>query len=811
MKSTDCDGFSLHSCGALRRVCAAAVALVTLLAVGCGPDSGSATRFDDADCNSADLPRIVRQPMNATVDEGGTAEFTVAVLGLAPIEYRWTVRDRAGNEIESIRRPSVIVDPAPLSDNGNTYQVFVSNDCTLSRGGFGEESARARLTVVASAPRIDTQPSSATVNEGQVATFAVVAGGSRPLSYQWRRNGVDVVGATSASLTTPATTAADNGAVYTVVVTNPRGTLMSQPATLTVQSSPAITRDPMPVTVVVGAAAAFDVQAVGAQPLAYQWLRNGVDITGATAASYTLATTTLSDDGALFSVRVSNAANPTGVTSATARLTVTPPSAPARGAADIVSLRPDRSLGGLDSGHAGLEQALSQDGRYVAFVSNAPLAAGGGCGVFLRDMQMRSTRLISVKPDGTPGTVLPGGQCRNATVAMTPEARHVAFVTDMTDLVNRALGSARTRRAYVRDTCIGAPPSCVPRTALVSVDDSDAPIAAIDREISISDDGRYVAFAGQLAGSSAAFVHDRDADGNGVFDERPAVPNPANPAFRTFPVNRLNSGQLVFAIQPMISGNGRFVAFTAISIASGTDCLRPGFVNAICVYVHDRDANNNGILDENGVPNGVRTVNVSVNSAGQIAQGAEVGDPWISADGRVVKFRTGATNLGATNPALVPIYVHDRDVAGSGFFDTPGNVRTELASRDAAGNEVSSVDFIGRGFSRRGRFILLLGAGSWAAPTDPENLTHLYLRDTCLGAAAVAGCVPSTVRLSVKSGGALPDSIMPNAGYGALSGDGRRVAFAQSGGGLVDLDGNGVTEPHTGIEVYFGSTGTGEP
>ena len=84
------------------------------------------------------------------------------------------------------------------------------------------------------APAITTQPLNATVNEPAAATLSVVASGTSPLTYQWRRNGVAIAGATTASYTVSPTTFADNGAQFDAVVTNSRGSVASQTATLTV-------------------------------------------------------------------------------------------------------------------------------------------------------------------------------------------------------------------------------------------------------------------------------------------------------------------------------------------------------------------------------------------------------------------------------------------------------------------------------------------------------------------------------------------------------------------------------------------------
>ena len=84
------------------------------------------------------------------------------------------------------------------------------------------------------APSITSGPSDQSVTSGQTATFAVTADGTAPLTYQWQKNGVDIAGATGASYTTPATTLADNGALFRCRVTNGAGSVTSSSATLTV-------------------------------------------------------------------------------------------------------------------------------------------------------------------------------------------------------------------------------------------------------------------------------------------------------------------------------------------------------------------------------------------------------------------------------------------------------------------------------------------------------------------------------------------------------------------------------------------------
>ena len=95
-------------------------------------------------------------------------------------------------------------------------------------------------TLSKAALSITTQPTNRTVTVGQPATFSVIAAGAPTLTYQWRRNGTSVSGATSASYTTAATTAPDKGAQFTVVVRNSTGSITSKAASLKVSNTGAL-------------------------------------------------------------------------------------------------------------------------------------------------------------------------------------------------------------------------------------------------------------------------------------------------------------------------------------------------------------------------------------------------------------------------------------------------------------------------------------------------------------------------------------------------------------------------------------------
>src|SRR6202041_1804162 len=95
------------------------------------------------------------------------------------------------------------------------------------------------------------------------------------------------------------------------VVSNTAGSVTSSAATLTVNAAvvaPTITTQPVSQTVTAGQTATFSVVAGGTAPLSYQWQKNGVNISGATASSYTTPATATTDSGSTFDVVVSNTA-----------------------------------------------------------------------------------------------------------------------------------------------------------------------------------------------------------------------------------------------------------------------------------------------------------------------------------------------------------------------------------------------------------------------------------------------------------------------------------------------------------------------
>ena len=252
-------------------------------------------------------PTITTQPTSATAIAGSNVSFTVAATGSGTLTYQWL---KNGVAIGSATSATLTLANVGAGDAAS-YSVIVGNAATSIT------SSAATLTVLI-APAVIAQPANAGVVQGNSASFTVTATGTAPLTYQWLKNGAPIAGATSNVFTISAVTTND-AASYSVVVTNIVSSIASSSATLTVLVPPTITTQPADTSVIAGNSAAFTITATGANPLSYQWRKNGTNIAGATAATLTLASVTTAD-AANYSVVVSNSAG--SATSVSAVLTV---------------------------------------------------------------------------------------------------------------------------------------------------------------------------------------------------------------------------------------------------------------------------------------------------------------------------------------------------------------------------------------------------------------------------------------------------------------------------------------------------------
>ena len=173
---------------------------------------------------------ITTQPTSLTVTQGIAATFRVIAAGSAPLGYQWRFAALGLGETNIPGATSATFTlNGPQASNAGDYRVVVSNPVSALT------SQVATLTVLVP-PAISQQPQGRTVQSGSNVTFSVTATGAS-LSYQWRKNGTAIPGATGSSFTIIGAQAADAGS-YTVVVSNAIGSTTSAAAVFRVLVPP---------------------------------------------------------------------------------------------------------------------------------------------------------------------------------------------------------------------------------------------------------------------------------------------------------------------------------------------------------------------------------------------------------------------------------------------------------------------------------------------------------------------------------------------------------------------------------------------
>jgi Tol biopolymer transport system component len=286
----------------------------------------------------------------------------------------------------------------------------------------------------------------------------------------------------------------------------------------------------------------------------------------------------------------------------------------------------------------------------------------------------------------------------------------------------------------------------------------------------ITPDGRFVAFSsdasnlvsGDTNGVRDFFVHDRDPDENGVYDEPGLIEttrvNVSSSGAQADDASGIGTGDLC----PAISDDGRYVAF--YSLASN---LVPFDENGTWdVFVHDRET--------------MQTVRVSISAAG--AEGNRSSAlPQMTGDGRYVVYRSHADNLAANDTnGLRDIFLHDRDSDADEIYDEPGAIETRLISVNSAG-ALSNGHSNNPDISSDGRFVSYNSSSSNLVPVDFNYYTDVFVHDRATGETSLVSV--GTEELS--NGGSQRASI---------SATGQHIAFRSVATNLVPDDTNGLRD-----------------
>jgi hypothetical protein len=200
---------------------------------------------------------------------------------------------------------------------GVTYYFAVAaDDANGDESAFSNEVTN-RLPLP---PAIRVQPRTQVGVSGLPVTLTVSVIGDPPLSFQWRNGLAPIPGATSSFLSWPRI-GSSNAGLYSVIISNPWGSVTSSLATLSVINPPSILTQPQSQTVIATTAASFSTATAGTAPLFLQWYDGTSAIPGATNSVLAWATVAAPNAGN-YHFTVSNAGGT--VTSSVATLTVLP-------------------------------------------------------------------------------------------------------------------------------------------------------------------------------------------------------------------------------------------------------------------------------------------------------------------------------------------------------------------------------------------------------------------------------------------------------------------------------------------------------
>ncbi|MDP1578734.1 MAG: MBG domain-containing protein [Candidatus Didemnitutus sp.] len=177
--------------------------------------------------NAAVAPSITTHPESRTVSVGANVTFVGAASGTPTPSLQWR---KDGQNLPDQTSTTLTLTAVQGSASG-TYTLAATNSA-------GTAISNGAVLVVVTPPTVTIDPQSGVVTVGAGFSFSVTTSGTAPFTYQWRRQGNAISGATSNPYTVASATLAHAGD-YDVVVTNSAGSAISGVATLTVNKAPA--------------------------------------------------------------------------------------------------------------------------------------------------------------------------------------------------------------------------------------------------------------------------------------------------------------------------------------------------------------------------------------------------------------------------------------------------------------------------------------------------------------------------------------------------------------------------------------------
>ncbi len=349
-------------------------------------------------------PVITTQPVAAAVCVNSSQTFTVA-SDMTSGTYQWK---RDGNLVGVTTTPSFVLNPVTLADAG-AYTATLIQNCNTT---FFAVSNSVLLTVNVP-PSITVQPP---------ATYVVCKGTDDTLkadgigvgkTYQWRKDGVNIPGATAANYIIRNAQATAAGS-YTLVVTGtcaPPAT--SNVSVVAVLAPPLFTTEPTSVAVCPGTNSQLTAVVVGSN-LTYAWFRNGV-ATGVTTPNYPLMNYTLAMDGSYYVEAKTNDPNPKNCPALTRSAIVT-----ATGFRPPVLLTNPKSVEGCVGKAANLTSEFEGFNLSYSWTRNgSPVANASSNSLLLNNLTMADAGNYTVTATATCGLMVSSSPVR-LNVVKTP-------------------------------------------------------------------------------------------------------------------------------------------------------------------------------------------------------------------------------------------------------------------------------------------------------------------------------------------------------------------------------------------------------
>jgi hypothetical protein len=317
-------------------------------------------------------PAFAEQPHSTWAEIGGSASFGVSFVPTGFLTLQWF---KDGVPIPGATLPSINISPVSASSYGS-YTLVATNSA-------GSVTSDPGILAPRTPPTITAQPQSQVIPLGGSGTLSVTATGPAsvlPITYQWRKNGADIPGATAATFVLSNAQPADAGS-YSVTVSGLLGYTSSATAAVTVGFTapvpgfPGIQLQPADTTATVGETVSFSVGVSGASPLVYQWKKDGVAIANSGSGTLTLSNVQAGDAGS-YTVTITNSAG--SITSNPAALVV---SGAVTGSGPVIAHQPESVVTAIGStvefsvtatGPGPLSYTWRKDGRLLTGITGSP-------------------------------------------------------------------------------------------------------------------------------------------------------------------------------------------------------------------------------------------------------------------------------------------------------------------------------------------------------------------------------------------------------------------------------------------------------